>query len=80
MNMISKLVVGIYFVFIYGASARGGRVDPLVMEIAEADAHVARDVIGNRDRQAHAEDPMRERQRVEVAIAQEECARDGSPY
>ena len=51
----------------------------MVLEVAEADAHVVMDVVGDGDREAHAEDAVRESQRVEVAIAQEEQAGDRTP-
>jgi hypothetical protein len=59
----------------------GGRVMGTgVVEVAEADAHVAGDGVGHGDGEAHTEDAVGEGQRIEVAIAEEERAGDGSPY
>ena len=51
----------------------------VVFEIAEADAHVVVDVVGDGDGEAHAEDAVGESERVEVAIAQEEQAGERAP-
>lgn len=50
-----------------------------VFEVAEADAHVVVDVVGDGDGEAHAEGSVGEGERVEVAIAQEEEAGTGAP-
>jgi len=50
-----------------------------VFDVAEADAHVAVDGVGDGHGEGHAEDAVGERERIEIPIAKEEPAGDGSP-
>jgi hypothetical protein len=51
----------------------------VVFEVAEAYAHVVVDVVGHGCGECHAEDSVRQGEGVEVAIAKEQQAGDGSP-
>jgi len=52
----------------------------VVLEVAEADAHVAMDAVRDGNRDAHAEDDVRQGQRIEVAVAEKEQAGQRSPH
>lgn len=51
----------------------------VVFQIAKADAHVVMNVVGDGDGETHAQDSVRESERVEVAIAQKESAGASTP-
>jgi len=51
----------------------------MVMQVAQSDAHVSMNVIGNSDGETESENAVGHAQRVEIAIAKEEKAGDDSP-
>lgn len=51
----------------------------VVMQVTQADAHVAMDVIRDGNRETDSQNAVGERQRVEIAIAQKEQTGEGSP-
>ena len=52
----------------------------VIVEVADAYAHVALDVIGHGDSNTYSQDGVRDPQRIEIAVAKEEHARDEPPH